>query len=92
MTVELNVTLAQPASAMAPNSSGRLGASAARIMVMPKTAAARTANRTPVRPSAAVTKPPTTAPTAIAADKKPYVSAPLWNVCVVRMGRDTGNS
>ena len=61
-------------------------------MATPNPAEAMIIGRTPVRPRAAVNRPPMTAPTPIAAVMKPYASAPPWNVRSARTGRETGNS
>ena len=61
-------------------------------MAAPNPTEARIIGRNPVRPRAAVNRPPMTAPTPIAAVMKPYASAPPWKVCSASTGSDTLNS
>ena len=71
LPVAMNEMLAQPTSARAASSIGKVGASAASMIAAPKATAASTSGRSPVRPIAATTSPPATAPAPIAAVMNP---------------------
>jgi hypothetical protein len=61
-------------------------------MAAPKPVDAMIIGRSPVRPRAAVNRPPITAPIPMAAVMKPYASAPPWNDRSARTGSETENS
>jgi hypothetical protein len=71
LPVDMNDTLAAPTTASAASSTSRSGAAAASAIAAANAAAAIVTGRRPVRPRAATTRPPATAPTPIAALMKP---------------------
>ncbi len=90
--IDRNETLQYPTRASATNATLSTGARAAKTSATPKATEASTMARRPVRPRAAVTKPPTTAPIPMAAVITPNVSAPPSKTCLANTGNVTWNS
>ncbi len=88
---DMKAMLAPPTSARANSSVSRPGAPAASARTAPNATHAATSIGTPVRPRAATSSPPTTAPTPIAAVMKPYPVAPAWSASAIT-GSVTWNS
>jgi hypothetical protein len=84
LPIDMNDTLAPPASASATSSSGRFGARLASPIAVPRPVADMTSGAVPVFPRVATINPPTTAPTPIAAVMKPK---PLEPECKPALAR-----
>jgi len=89
LPVDMNVMLAPPANASVTSSKPSVGAAAASAIARPKPVAATTSGRSPVLPRAAISRPPTTAPTPIAAVMNPNPLAPASSPRLAITGRVT---
>ena len=88
----MNEMLAAPARASAASSNPRPGATAASATAIPNPEAETTSGSSPVVPRAARRRPPTTAPTPIAAVMSPNPVAPTCKPLLAITGSDTWNS
>ncbi len=92
LPVDMNVMLAAPTNASATSSSASVGAPVARPIATLNAEAASTSGRSPVLPRAAISRPPATAPTPIAAVMKPKPVAPACKPLLAITGSETWNS